>query len=44
MVINAYEWAAEGEYFAKGDEYAVVNLRQWGSNKPRHQHYAPESA
>lgn len=37
MVVNAYEWAGEGEYLAKGDEYAVVYLAQWRANEPRKQ-------
>ena len=36
MVVNAYQAAAEGEYFAKGDEDRVVDLCQWRAKESRH--------
>ena len=37
MVVNADEWAGEGEYLAEGYQYAVVYLAQWRANEPRKQ-------
>lgn len=44
MVVDADERPAEGQYFAKGDEYGVVYLAQWWADKPRCEHYAAEAA
>ena len=44
FVVDADEGAAEGEYFAKGDEDRVVDLCQWWADKARGEHYAPEGA
>ena len=44
FVINPYQTAAEGEYFAKGDENRVMDLCQWWAEEARCKHYAPEGA
>ena len=44
FVVDADEWAAEGEYFAKGDENRVMYLAQWWAEEARGEHYAPEGA
>ena len=44
FVIDPYQTAAEGKYFAKGDEDGVVNLAQWWADEARGEHYAPEGA
>ena len=44
MVVNAYQAAAEGKYFAKGDEDRVMDLSQWRANKARHQQEASKRA
>ena len=44
MVINAYEWAGEGEYLAEGDEYAVVYLASRHSHESARKQCAPEGA
>ena len=36
LVIDPYQTAAEGEYFAKGDEDGVMYLSQWWNHKPRY--------
>ena len=36
LVVYADEGAAEGEYFAKGDEDGVMYLSQWWNHKPRY--------
>ena len=44
LVVYTDEGAAEGEYFAKGDEDRVMDLCQWRSHKSRHQHRASKDA
>ena len=44
MIVDSDERAAEGEYLAEGDEYAVVNLCDGWAEEPRGEHYAPEDA
>ena len=44
FVIDPYQTAAEGEYFAKGDENRVMDLCQWWADEARGEHYAPEGA
>ena len=44
FVIDPYQTAAEGEYFAKGDENRVMNLAQWWAEEARHQHRASKDA
>ena len=44
MVVNAYEWAGEGEYLAEGDEYAVVYLARRHSHESARKQCAPEGA
>ena len=44
MIVYADEGASEGEYLAKGDEYAMVNLPQWRAAESRDKQCAPESA
>ena len=44
FVVDADQGAAEGEYFAKGDEDRVVDLCQWWAEEARGEHYAPEGA
>ena len=44
MVVDADEWAGEGEYLAEGDEYAVVYLARRHSHESAGKHYAPEDA
>ena len=44
MVVNADERTAEGQYFAKGDEYGVVDLAQWWAEEACGEHYAAEAA
>ena len=36
LVVYTDEGAAEGEYFAKGDEDGVMYLSQWWNHKPRY--------
>ena len=36
FVIDPYQTAAEGKYFAKGDENRVMYLSQWWNHKPRY--------
>ena len=44
FVIDPYQTAAEGEYFAKGDENRVMNLAQWWAEEARPQHRASKDA
>ena len=44
MVVNADEWAGEGEYLAEGDEYAVVYLASRHSHESARKQCAPEGA
>ena len=44
LVVDADQRAAEGEYFAKGDENRVMDLCQWWADEARREHYAPEGA
>ena len=36
LVVDADEGAAEGEYFAEGDEDGVMDLSQWRAKEARH--------
>ena len=36
LVVDAYQTAAEGEYFAEGDENGVMDLSQWRAKEARH--------
>lgn len=39
MIVYPYQAPAEGEYFAKGDEDAMVNLAQrWAAEARKQQH------
>ena len=40
LIIYPYQTPTEGQYLAKGDEYAVVNLAQWWANEAREEQYA----
>ena len=44
LVVYPYQTPAEGEYFAKGDEYRVMDLCQWWAEEARHQHRASKGA
>ena len=44
LIVDADEAAAEGQYFAKGDEDGVMYLCQWWADEARQQHRAPEGA
>ena len=44
LVVDADQWAAEGEYFAKGDENRVMDLAQWWAAKARGEHRASKDA
>ena len=44
LVIYTDQRAAEGEYFAKGDEDGVMDLAQWWAAEARGEHHAPEGA
>ena len=44
LIVDADEAAAEGQYFAKGDEDGVMDLCQWRTAEARQQHRAPEGA
>ena len=44
LIVDADEAAAEGQYFAKGDEDGVMYLCQWRTAEARQQHRAPEGA
>ena len=44
LVIDPYQTAAEGEYFAKGNEDRVMDLAQWWAEEARHQHCASKDA
>ena len=44
MVVDADEWAGEGEYLAEGDEYAVVYLASRHGHKSARKQCAPEGA
>ena len=44
LVVYADQGAAEGEYFAKGDENRVMDLAQWWADEARHQHRASKDA
>ena len=44
MIVYADEGASEGEYLAKGNEYAMVNLAQRRAAEARDEQCAPESA
>ena len=44
LVVNTDQTAAEGEYFAEGDENRVMDLCQWWADEARGEHYAPEGA
>ena len=35
MIVDTDEWAAESEYFAKGDENRVMDLCQWWAEEAR---------
>ena len=37
LVVDADEGAAEGEYFAKGDEDGVMDLAQWWAAEARYE-------
>ena len=44
LVVDPYQTAAEGEYFAKSDEDGVMYLSQWWAEEARHQHRASKDA
>ena len=44
VVVNAYQRAAEGQYFAEGNEERVVDFTYRRGKKPRCQQCAPKSA
>ena len=44
MIVYSDERAAEGEYLAEGDEYAVVYLAYRRYHKPRDQQYPTKPA
>ncbi len=44
LIVYPYQTPAEGEYLAKGDEDAMVNLTHWRSNKSRKQQHASKYA
>ena len=44
VVVNAYQRAAEGQYFAEGNEERAVNLTHGRGKKPRGEQCAPKSA
>ena len=44
LVVDADEGAAEGEYFAKGDEDGVMDLCQWWAEEARYEQCAPKRA
>ena len=44
MVVDAYEWAGEGEYLTKGNEYAVVDFAQGRANEARYEQYTAKYA
>ena len=44
FIVNAYQTAAEGEYFAEGDEHAMVDLAQRWTQEARNKHCASEDA
>ena len=37
LVVYPYQTPAESEYFAKGDEYGVMDLAQWWAEEARKQ-------
>ena len=44
MIVDADEGACEGEYLAKGNQYAMVNLSQWRAAEARDQQYPTKPA
>ena len=44
FIVYPYQAAAEGQYFAEGDEHWVMHLSQRWAEEARHQHRAPEDA
>ena len=44
MIVYSDERAAEGEYLAEGDEYAVVDLTHWWAEEPTCKEYAAKYA
>ena len=44
VIVYADEGACEGEYLAKGNQYAMVNLPQWRAAESRDQQYPTKPA
>ena len=44
MIVDADEGACEGEYLAKGNQYAMVNLPQWRAAETRDHQYPTKPA